>query len=60
VLTTVHSGPLTFGVVLALYFSSSGIESLRIRVTVDGRTDGIALWVLCRMMNLPMCRPPSR
>jgi membrane protein len=30
VLTTAHSGPLTFGVVLAVYFSSSGIESLRI------------------------------
>ena len=30
VLTTAHGGPLTFGVVLALYFSSSGIESLRI------------------------------
>jgi membrane protein len=30
VLTNAHSGPLTFGVVLAVYFSSSGIESLRI------------------------------
>jgi membrane protein len=30
VLTTAHSGPLTFGVALAIYFSSSGIESLRI------------------------------
>jgi membrane protein len=30
VLTTAHSGPLTFGVMLAIYFSSSGIESLRI------------------------------
>jgi membrane protein len=30
VLTTAHSGPLTFGVVLAIYFSSNGIESLRI------------------------------
>jgi membrane protein len=30
VLTTAHSGPLTFGVVASIYFSSSGIESLRI------------------------------
>ncbi len=30
VLTTAHGGLLTIGVVLALYFSSSGIESLRI------------------------------
>jgi membrane protein len=30
VLTTAHSGPLTFGVIASIYFSSSGIESLRI------------------------------
>ena len=43
VLTTARGDVLTAGVVLAVYFSSSGIESLRIGLNrAYGREDGVA------------------
>lgn len=52
VLTTTHSGLLTFGGALALYFSSSGIESLRIGLN---RAYGVAeqrSWWLLRLESI--------
>ena len=49
VLTTTHTGALTFGAVLAVYFASSGVESLRIGLN---RAYGVAEtrhWILLRL-----------
>ncbi len=47
VLTNAHGGVLTFGVVLALYFSSSGFESLRIGLNrAYGETERRPWWLL--------------
>src|SRR5262249_501150 len=52
VLTTTHTGALTLGVVLAVYFASSGVESLRIGLNraykmVEGRN-----WILLRLESI--------
>jgi membrane protein len=52
VLTTTHRGALTLGVVLAVYFASSGVESLRIGLNraynlVEGR-----YWILLRLESI--------
>jgi len=47
VLTRVHGGVLTFGAVLALYFSTSGVESLRIGLNrAYGETEMRSWWLL--------------
>lgn len=47
VLTTARGGVLTVGVVLAIYFSSSGIESLRIGLNRAYNTaEGRSVWLL--------------
>jgi membrane protein len=47
VLTRAHGGVLTFGAVLALYFSSNGVESLRIGLNrAYGETEMRAWWLL--------------
>jgi membrane protein len=47
VLTNVHSGLLTFGALLALYFSSTGIESLRIGLNrAYGEVESRSWWLL--------------
>jgi membrane protein len=52
VLTTAHSGQLTFGVVLALYFSSSGIESLRIGLNRAYNETEMRPWWLLRLESI--------
>ncbi len=52
VLTRAHSGPLTFGVVLALYFSSSGIESLRIGLNRAYDEIEMRPWWLLRLESI--------
>ena len=52
VLTTAHGGPLTFGVVLALYFSSSGIESLRIGLNRAYDEIEMRPWWLLRLESI--------
>jgi membrane protein len=52
VLTTAHSGPLTFGVVLAVYFSSSGIESLRIGLNRAYDEIEMRPWWLLRLESI--------
>ena len=52
VLTTTHTGALTFGGVLAVYFASSGVESLRIglnRAYVGLETRN---WILLRLESI--------
>src|SRR5215467_11614867 len=47
VLTMVHGGVVTFGAVLALYFSTSGVESLRIGLNrAYNETETRAWWLL--------------
>ena len=52
VLTTAHGGPLTFGVVLAVYFSSSGIESLRIGLNRAYDEIEMRPWWLLRLESI--------
>jgi membrane protein len=52
VLTTAHSGPLTFGVVLAIYFSSNGIESLRIGLNRAYDEIEMRPWWLLRLESI--------
>jgi membrane protein len=52
VLTTAHSGQLTFGVVLAIYFSSSGIESLRIGLNRAYNETEMRPWWLLRLESI--------
>jgi membrane protein len=52
VLTNVHSGVLTFGAVLALYFSSNGIESLRIGLNRAYNETEMRPWWLLRLESI--------
>jgi membrane protein len=52
VLTVTHTGALTFGALLAVYFASSGVESLRIGLN---RAYGVAEtrnWILLRLESI--------
>jgi membrane protein len=50
VLTTSHSGLVTNGAVFAIYFSSSGIESLVLRLESIGFVllSAIAMWTVLK------------
>ncbi|HMA73578.1 MAG TPA: YihY/virulence factor BrkB family protein [Xanthobacteraceae bacterium] len=52
VLTTAHGSQLTFGAVLALYFSSSAIESLRIGLNRAYEETEIRPWWLLRLESI--------
>ncbi len=52
VLTTAHSVPLTYGVVLAIYFSSSGIESLRIGLNRAYNEIELRPWWVLRLESI--------
>ena len=52
VLTRAHGGVLTFGAVLALYFSTSGVESLRIGLNRAYRETEMRSWWLLRLESL--------
>ena len=52
VLTTARSGLLTYGVVLAIYFSSSGIESLRIGLNRAYNVIELRPWWLLRLESI--------
>src|SRR5207302_755747 len=52
VLTTARGGALTLGVVLAIYFSSSGIESLRIGLNRAYDADEARAWWLLRLESI--------
>ena len=52
VLTNAHGGVLTFGAVLALYFSSSGIESLRIGLNRAYAETEMRPWWLLRLESI--------
>ena len=52
VLTTVRGGVLTIGVVLAVYFSSSGVESLRIGLNRAYDLEEARPWWLLRMESI--------
>lgn len=52
VLNTSHSGLITFGAVLALYFSSSGIESLRIGLNRAYNQTEMRPWWLLRLESI--------
>jgi membrane protein len=52
VLTNAHGSVLTFGAVLALYFSSSGIESLRIGLNRAYNETELRPWWLLRLESI--------
>ena len=52
VLTNAHGGVLTFGAVLSLYFSSSGIESLRIGLNRAYNETEMRPWWLLRLESI--------
>jgi membrane protein len=52
VLTNAHSGPLTYGVILAIYFSSSGIESLRIGLNRAYNEIELRPWWVLRLESI--------
>jgi membrane protein len=52
VLTNAHGGLLTFGVALAIYFSSSGVESLRIGLNRAYSETEMRSWWLLRLESL--------
>ena len=52
VLTTTHKGALTLGVVLAVYFASSGVESLRIGLNRAYNVIETRNWVLLRLESI--------
>ena len=52
VLTRTHGGVLTFGAVLALYFSTSGVESLRIGLNRAYSETEMRSWWLLRLESL--------
>jgi membrane protein len=52
VLTNAHGGVLTFGAVLALYFSTSGVESLRIGLNRAYSETEMRSWWLLRLESL--------
>ncbi len=49
VLTTTHTGALTIGLVLAVYFASSGVESLRIGLNRAYKMVETRHWILLRL-----------
>ena len=52
VLTTTHRGVLTLGVVLAVYFASSGVESLRIGLNRAYNVVETRYWILLRIESI--------
>jgi membrane protein len=52
VLATTHTGALTFGAVLAVYFASSGVESLRIGLNRAYNVVETRHWVLLRLESI--------
>jgi membrane protein len=52
VLTTAHTGALTLGAVLAVYFASSGVESLRIGLNRAYNLVESRNWVLLRLESI--------
>jgi membrane protein len=52
VLTTTHRGALTLGVVLAVYFASSGVESLRIGLNRAYNVIETRNWILLRIESV--------
>src|SRR5262245_30256734 len=52
VLTTTHRGVLTLGVVLAVYFASSGVESLRIGLNRAYNVVETRYWILLRLESI--------
>jgi len=52
VLTNAHGGVLTFGAVLALYFSTSGVESLRIGLNRAYGVTEMRHWLLLRLESI--------
>ena len=51
-LTTTHRGVLTLGVVLAVYFASSGVESLRIGLNRAYNPVETRYWILLRLKSI--------
>ncbi|HEY7245730.1 MAG TPA: YihY/virulence factor BrkB family protein [Xanthobacteraceae bacterium] len=52
VLTTTHTGALTLGLVLAVYFSSNGVESLRIGLNRAYKMVESRNWILLRLESI--------
>src|SRR6516162_806495 len=52
VLTTSHTGLLTLGLVLAVYFASSGVESLRIGLNRAYAVAETRHWILLRLESI--------
>jgi membrane protein len=52
VLTTTHTGALTLGLVLAVYFASSGVESLRIGLNRAYKMVESRHWILLRLESI--------
>src|ERR1700730_13235989 len=52
VLTTTHTGALTLGLVLAVYFASSGVESLRIGLNRAYKMVETRHWTLLRLESI--------
>jgi membrane protein len=52
VLTTTHRGVLTLGAVLAVYFASSGVESLRIGLNRAYNVVETRYWILLRLESI--------
>jgi len=52
VLTTTHTGALTIGLVLAVYFASSGVESLRIGLNRAYKMVETRHWILLRLESI--------
>jgi membrane protein len=52
VLTTTHPGALTLGVVLAVYFASGGVESLRIGLNRAYKMVESRNWILLRLESI--------
>ncbi len=52
VLTHSHTGPLTLGMALSLYFSSSGIESLRVGLDRAYEVKDLRPWWLSRLFSV--------
>ncbi len=52
VLTTTHTGALTLGLVFAVYFASSGVESLRIGLNRAYKMVETRNWILLRLESI--------
>ena len=55
VLTTAHTGALTLGAVLAVFFASSGVESLRIGLNRAYGVVETRHWFCCGSNRSAMC-----